>query len=144
MAVVGGIDGSEVADRAAGRDAGHDRRLGPAQGGGAVTVDRHPGRRDGDAGQRSGPRQRLAHHDIPDAEGLGPPFQDGERDGGEPPERDGVAVAPEVGESDVLQGGEDEPAGAQGPGQGMGGAGGDEVGRPVMIRPGARRGACRR
>jgi hypothetical protein len=43
-----------------------------------------------------------------------------------------------------LQGGEDEPAGAQGPGQGMGGAGGDEVGRPVMIRPGARRGACRR
>ena len=49
---------------------------------------------------------------------------------GHPPERDRRHdVAAEVGERDVLQGGEDEPAGAQGAGERMAAAALDEVAR---------------
>ena len=93
------------------------------------------------AGQRPGARQRRGVDHLAGAEGRRPARRSvGDRDGGHAPERDGVPVAPEVGEGDLLQGREHErcPVAGRGPAGGAAqaadevGAAGDDAGlRPA-------------
>ena len=86
-----------------------------------------------DAGHAAGARHRLAVDDVAVAERLGPAPQLVDRRGRHAPERDGVAVAAQVGQGRLLQGREHEAAGAQGPGQRVAGAAVDQVAaRPAM------------
>ncbi len=87
-----------------------------------------PRRGDGGPGQRPGARQCCGVDHLAGAEGTGARPQCGGGDGGHAPERDGLTVAPEVGEGDLLEGSEGEGSGSQGAGQRMRGAGRHEIG----------------
>ena len=132
--VVGGLDGTQVEHRHALAGPGDDRRVVGAQRGEVVAGDgarrttgsspRAPTRR------RGGRRSPTASAPVAGGDRRCPGGQLVHRRRGHPPERDRRHdVAAEVGERDVLQGGEDEPARAQGAGERVPAAALDEVAR---------------
>ena len=115
-------------------DPGDDRRVVRPQRGGVVAVQADAGRRQVVPGHRPSTRHRHGVAHRPDAQRLGPPPQSIDREGGHAPERDGVAVTPQIGERRLLQGGQHQTARPQGPAQRVAGAGGHHVG-PARDHP---------
>ena len=133
--VVLGVDAAQVEVRALVADASDDRRRRGTQVGEVVAVERHAVRRHRDARRRPGAGERLGRDRLADTrfghDPLRPVAEHRDRGVDHPPERDRHGrVAAEVGERDVLQRSQHQPAGPQRPGQRMRGAGGDEVGPP--------------